>query len=410
MTQPVWVLLKKELTEVLRDKRTLLITLGLPVVLYPALLTFIGAATALGKQRLATEELTVAIVSDDAAALVASQPPPAHTTFVRMTADDATVALREKRVAAAVDAPAGAAAGLTAQEQAQVTLWYTKRYDRSMEAQERLTRLLRELGRQQLVARLQQASLPAQFAEPVITNSVDIDFQRDLGPLIASRALPLILLLMLFMGALYSAVDLTAGEKERGTLETLLVAPVKPLQVMLAKYLTVTLTAVAATLANLAAMSVTFAFGLSLGTDVDLSMRLGFWQVAVLLVCLMPAAAMASGIALAVASLAKSFKEGQSLMTPVVMVAMAPGLIATMPGIELNPFTAAIPLVNLGLLVKATVLNDASALSVAIVFASATFGAYGSLTLAANAFTSEALRFGGTESWRELFRRRGNHS
>jgi ABC-type Na+ efflux pump permease subunit len=206
------------------------------------------------------------------------------------------------------------------------------------------------------------------------------------------------------MGAIYPALDTTAGEKERGTLETLLVAPVRPLEVMLAKYLTVALVSTLASLMNLAAMGVTFMVGLQLGGPTPIRLELGAGQLATLLACLVPCAFMVSGLCLVVASLARNFKEGQALLTPVMLVATLPGILALMPGIELNAGTALLPLLNVALLVKATILGTASGLHVALTVLSVGACAAVTLALAANAFQSEALRFGGTESWRDLFR------
>src|SRR5258706_15664336 len=120
------------------------------------------------------------------------------------------------------------------------------------------------------------------------TSEVDVDLCQDLGHYVCSRLLPLLLLVMLFMWAVAPAVDLTAGEKERGTLETLLVAPVSALEVMKAKFIAVTLTAAVAALANLAAMSATFALGMSVDGALRVTMSLSLRQVLVLLCCLLP--------------------------------------------------------------------------------------------------------------------------
>jgi ABC-type Na+ efflux pump permease subunit len=201
--------------------------------------------------------------------------------------------------------------------------------------------------------------------------------------------------MMLFIGALYPAVDLTAGEKERGTLETLLVCPVRPVQVMAAKYLTVALVSVVSTLVNLLAMAGTFGAGLSLAGEASTTMRFSPGQVGVMLACLVPAALLVSGVSLAVASMARTFKEGQSLMTPVMLVGLAPALVSQMPGIELTTVTALVPLLNVALLVKAAVLGTATALHVVLTVGSVLISALGALKWAASAFDSEVFRFGG---------------
>ena len=156
--------------------------------------------------------------------------------------------------------------------------------------------------------------------------------------------------------------------------------------------------------ANLAAMAGTFAFGLKLDGALSTTLHFTAGQVLTLLACLIPAAFMVSGVTLAIASLARNFKEAQSLLTPVTMVGILPGMLSLMPGVELNALTAAVPLLNVALMVKAVVLGAAQPLHVVITVVSILISSLGALKLAANAFTSEALRFGGTESWRALFR------
>ena len=170
-----------------------------------------------------------------------------------------------------------------------VTVGYTKRFDRSVEGLDRLRPVVEALNQKTLAVRLEARELTLDFVQPVKLDPVDLDFQKDLGPLIASRLLPMVLLMMLILGALYPAVDLTAGEKERGTLETLLVSAVRPVDIMAAKYLTVSVIAVVTALANLGAMAATFGLGISLGGPTATTFSLTAPQVAMMFACLVPA-------------------------------------------------------------------------------------------------------------------------
>lgn len=399
----IFTLFKKELIDSLRDRRTLIMMLLVPVVLYPGMMLLVGTVMAAGKEKLSREVIPIGVLGDDAEKFLEAAKLSPNSPRVPTTLNDGAEKMREKQLWALVDAPDGAWGGLLSKKQATVTVRYTKRHDRSIEAYDRIRKALDALGKEHLSLRLAEAELPTEFVEPVKMNAIDVDFDKDLGPLIASRVLPVLLLVMLFMGALYPAIDVTAGEKERGTLETLLVAPVRPLQVMFAKYLTVTLISVLASVANLAAMGVTFAFGISLDSGLKASMNLSMGQLLTLFACFVPAALTASGVSLAVGSLARSFKEAQSLLTPVTLVAIVPGMLALMPGIELNTWTALVPLLNIALLVKAVILGAAQPLHVVLTLLSLSALALFSLKMAANAFQSEALRFGGAESWKSLF-------
>lgn len=404
------ILLGKELLDVARDRRTLVLTILLPVLLYPGILLLMGAIIAAGQARLKNEPLTVAIVGEATAKLLAASAPPPKTTFQPMTRAQAEALLKDQKIAAAVQAPDDVEARLSSGGQAVVTVLYTKRFDRSMEGLDRVRPLLEALNGKTLELRLDELHLEKGFVQPVKTDAVDLDFQKDLGPLIASRLLPIILLMMLILGALYPAVDLTAGEKERGTLETLLVAAVRPVDVMAAKYVTVAIVAVVTALANLGAMGVTFGLGISLGGPQSTTFSLTLSQVGVMLVCLVPAALLLSGISLAVSSTARTFKEGQTLMTPVMLACIAPALVSQMPGIELNAVTALIPLLNVALLIKAAVLGTATPLQVALTAASISVFAVIAVKVAASAFNSEVFRFAGTGGWGSLFSRRSNRT
>lgn len=396
------ILLGKELLDVTRDRRTLLLTVLLPVLLYPGILLLMGAIIAAGTQRLKNEPLTVAVVGASTLELLAKKPVPAKTTWALHERAQAERLLLDQKISAVVDAPQDAAAELEAGRQVVVTILYTKRFDRSVEALDRVRPVLESINGDALKLRLEARQLEAGFVQPVKADAVDLEFQKDLGPLIASRLLPIVLLMMLILGALYPAVDLTAGEKERGTLETLLVSGARPVDVMAAKYLTVSAVAVVTALANLAAMAATFGFGLSFGGPATTTFQLSFGQVLTMLACLVPAALLLSGVSLAVASTARTFKEGQSLMSPLMLVCLAPALLSQMPGVELNHFTALVPLLNVALLIKASVLGNATALQVALTMGSVLAFALIALKLAASAFNSEVFRFGGTEGWRAL--------
>ena len=149
-------------------------------------------------------------------------------------------------------------ARLSSGGQAVVTVLYTKRFDRSMEGLDRVRPLLEALNGKTLELRLDELHLEKGFVQPVKTDAVDLDFQTDLGPLIASRLLPIILLMMLILGALYPAVDLTAGEKERGTLEQLRVTSLSSGQLIVGKLLPYLVISLVATTLILIAARVLF--------------------------------------------------------------------------------------------------------------------------------------------------------
>lgn len=215
---------------------------------------------------------------------------------------------------------------------------------------------------------------------------------------------PLILILMTVTGAVYPAIDLTAGERERGTLEALISAPVPRRELLLAKYVAVLCVAVLTAVANLAAMTATaYITGLE-------SLLLGAggltWIVMLkVLGVLTVFAGFFSAILLAVTSFARSFKEAQAYLIPVMLVSIAPGILSLMPGLELTWGLSVTPLANLVLVTRD--LFEGQPLGATAVVALISTAIYAALALvwAARIFGTDAVLYGSSGSWSDLWER-----
>jgi ABC-2 type transport system permease protein/sodium transport system permease protein len=215
---------------------------------------------------------------------------------------------------------------------------------------------------------------------------------------------PLVLLMMTITGAVYPAIDLTAGERERGTLESLIAAPVSRLGVLMAKYVAVLTVALLTAGMNLAAMSITiYSSGL-------MSLLVGPGQHPLMLVLellglLLLFASFFSALLLVVTSFAKSFKEAQAYLIPLMLVTLAPGLLSLSPTLELSLPLAVTPLVNVVLLARDVFAGSATMFMTLIVATSTILCAACSIALAARIFGSDAILYGSGGSWSDLFRR-----
>jgi len=216
--------------------------------------------------------------------------------------------------------------------------------------------------------------------------------------------IPLILILMTITGAVYPAIDLTAGERERGTLETLMAAPVPRLGLLGGKYVAVLTVALLTAGANLVAMTITLA---STGLGAKLFGPAGLSPVVLLQVfaLLVLFAAFFSAILLAVTSFARSFKEAQAYLIPLMLLSLAPGMMTLMPGLELNRTLAVTPLVNIVLLARDLLQGMVNPLLALIAVVSTVVYAVAAIGLAARVFGTDALLYGSEASWSDLFRR-----
>lgn len=215
---------------------------------------------------------------------------------------------------------------------------------------------------------------------------------------------PLVLILMTITGAVYPAIDLTAGERERGTLESLMAAPLPRLAVLIAKYIAVVTVAMLTAVINLVAMMVTVATS-GLTTVLFGDKGLAPQSILAVLILLVLFAAFFSAVLLLITSFARSFKEAQAYLIPLMVVSLAPGFMSVMPGLELNAIFSVIPLANIVLLTRDVLEGDAPLVYGAIaVLSTLLYGAL-ALALAARVFGSDAILYGSEGSWSDLFHR-----
>jgi ABC-2 type transport system permease protein/sodium transport system permease protein len=202
---------------------------------------------------------------------------------------------------------------------------------------------------------------------------------------------PLILILMTITGAVYPAIDLTAGERERGTLEILMAAPLPRLSVLLAKYAAVMTVAVLTALVNLGAMALTLKVS-GLGPRLLGEGGLSPLLLAEVFGLLLLFAAFFSAVLLALTSRAHSFKEAQAYLIPLVLLSLLPGTLSLVPGLHLGGALLLVPLLNTVLLARDLLAGNAEPAAAAVVVASTLAYALGAICVAARLFGAEAVR------------------
>lgn len=219
-----------------------------------------------------------------------------------------------------------------------------------------------------------------------------------------STLVPLILILMTIAGGVYPAIDLTAGERERGTLEMLAAAPVPRIAILAGKYVAVVTVAVLTALVNLLGMAITLAAtgmsGLVMGAG-------GFDPLILLQVfgLLVLFASFFSAVLLALTSFARSFKEAQAYLIPLMLFSLAPGLLALTPGLQLSLPLAVTPLVNMVLLARDVMAQNVEVVPAIIAIVATILYAAAAVSVAASIFGADAVLYGGTGSWAEMLKR-----
>ena len=228
-------------------------------------------------------------------------------------------------------------------------------------------------------------------------------------PSMLATVVPLVLLLMTITGAVYPAIDLTAGERERGTMEPLMASPVPPIRVLIAKYVAVVTVALLTAVANMTAMLVTlWASGLWSTIAGQAGFSLG--SLVAMFGLLVLFAGFFAAVLLALTSYARSFKEAQAYLIPVMLVSIAPGMMALLPGTRLDGPLAIAPLLNIVVLSRELLAGTATlAPSVVAIFSTIVYAA-AAMAVAARLFGTDATHRTDDASIASLLRRPSNGS
>ncbi len=238
-----------------------------------------------------------------------------------------------------------------------------------------------------------------QILEPIKYEKVDITNSAKKAGMLLGQVIPFILIIGVLFGSIYPAIDVMAGEKERGTLETLFSLPISNMELVIGKYMAVSASAILTSLLNIISMSCTLGYFMKAESIYNPSMMhinysvLG-GAVLITVVSVILFAQVVSALAMCVCSFAKTFKEAQNYITPLMLIIMVPAYISMIPNISLSRITATIPVVNISLLIKSVISLRANMKMVSLVLIVNLIFVLISLVLLSKIFNSEDILFG----------------
>lgn len=419
-----WMFTWKELCETLRDRRTTVTLFVMPVLLYPLvglMLQFVAVSDASRR----APEYRIAIRTEEEAArlsslmragdqLLRAQTPPtpiigdggAAEPTVQLLVPEQEAEFNLSETVAGGIADIGVRVVISEQQRTEggpevdIELYEVEDSPSSRDAAAYVRHRL--VAANLFTATNVIAESGAVFAVPFRERTVWLKPAERTSAILG--LLPLVLLLMTVTGGVYPAIDLTAGERERDTLETLMAMPVAKVRLLMAKYLAVLTVTLLTGAMNILAMSVTvYALrveGILFGeTGLTLSLILRLLSM-LFLFSLFYAA-----LLLLVTSSARSFKEAQALLIPLMLVTIAPGLLIMLPGWRLEGWLIVMPVTNMLLMARELLEGTLSFLPAMIAAASTLLFAAAALSLAARLFGADSVLTGGGSGWRDMFSR-----
>jgi sodium transport system permease protein len=257
--------------------------------------------------------------------------------------------------------PKDFATEINGQLQTDVKIFAQASKDKSRIAVTRIESLLGTYRDKLATENLRAKQISAAEIRPFHVHKFDLSSDVSKRAAVWSRVLPFVVFIWALTGAFYPAIDLCAGEKERGTLETLLSSPASRTEIVWGKLLTVMTFSMGTSMLNLFSMSFTGLFVInSMARMSQGAMALGtppFHAFGWLIVALVPLSALFSATSLAIASFARSSKEGQYYLMPILMISVPLMMLPMMPGAELDLGTSLIPISGLMLVLRALIEN-----------------------------------------------------
>ena len=353
-TKRMFTLFKRELTDILRDKKTLFMMLVVPIIIYPLLI--IGMAFLMSSVMNSQAEKTYLVAFDGEdelsakiADIIENNPDKLSYKLEIVQKSDCKKALE----AGDIDIYVSKASD------GRIALCYLSAKDRSNTALDALTDAF-EIYREELQKeRIDEAGLDADYLlNPIHYEGEDLSStEESVGNMIGS-IIPFFIVTMILLGALYPSIDVTAGEKERGTLETLLTLPITNFEMIMSKFLAVSCIACVSAILNVFSMGGAMAFlvssSMSLAENINLEIHYETFIPGILftLVVMVFFALLVTAVCMCTCVFAKNFKEANNYVTPVMLIFMFGSYAAMIPDLELTAQTAAIPIVNVALLVE----------------------------------------------------------
>lgn len=342
----------KEIQGAIRDRRTLISMIVIPLIFYPLLFLVIGYFSVLGQKNSEAQPSAISIIgAENATQLVTLLKQDKDIEIISSESEvNPEHELMEGSIHLTIQIPDVVEENYTGESKTTpkpIIIEYDSTVQRSQTARKRVLALLEHYREDLIQVRLNKIGLESDFLEPYQEQWLDLAPQEKKVGFLLGSILPHFIIILIFVGAMHSAVDITAGEKERGTMATLLVSQLSRLEIVLGKYFSVmTISAVSMFLGltglSIALLVPAFLLGETFLTGVHFSATIFF----LFLLTLIPLVGLASSILILIGIFARNNREASTYITPIYMIAIFLAMISLSQGIELAKPLFLIPILN----------------------------------------------------------------
>ena len=346
---------KKELTDVLRDRRTLFFMIVMPVIVMP--LIFIGALKFQQYQSKKSEEkiLNIAIINETSDTQIRDYllEQKGVELVENINLDSLELGIKNDSLQGGLYIGKNFLNDISSNTMGKVEVYY-KSSDLMSKAKNRINNALESYKKKVVSERLSRFNVDKTLLEPLDIVTKDMSTKKETMGKALGGVVPYMLVIFIFLGAMYPAIDLGAGEKERGSLETLLSSPATKFEITVGKLMVVSLAGMVSGLISVVGISSPLYFIDSIPDQIKTTVLeiINPFMIISVITLMIPIAIFFASMLLSISFYARSFKEAQSLMGPLNIIILVPLMLTLGPGIEIDHITALIPLINVGLLTK----------------------------------------------------------
>jgi sodium transport system permease protein len=353
----IFTIFKKELKDTLRDRRTFMTMIVIPVLIFPIILNlFVGVSESYSEES-ATKKVKIGIVSEgdnsiskelkEIPKIIGEKEIISYKDTLSLIKD-----IRKDSIQIGLFVNSNFNLHLKEKTAAPIMVYFNAT---EMGMQDRAEQYLTIMQNNAKRKRCQELQINESELNPILPSYVNVASDKEMIGKLAGGILPYIFIAFGFIGCMYPAIDLFTGEKERGTIETLLTTPVKRWQILFGKMGVVVLSGLLAATCALVGLFLSIEVFKLVEDQALLSIIHSILSpsfIIALFALLFPLTIFFAGVMIPIAIYAKTFKEAQSIITPLNIVMVLPAMIGFFPGIELDLMTACIPVVNVVLSTK----------------------------------------------------------
>jgi len=350
------LIFRKELKDTLRDRNILISQFLLPLVLYP-LVVIITSTLLTGQIKRAEESISRVYVVNGHLSPILSQIIADTPDFKEITTDDPKRTLEEGNMDLIIFIPKDYTEDPMCDETFQIKFNYNSTSELSLMAKSRIDDLLQKYNDLLVQNRLKSRGLSYEMMRPLKLSGFTVSSKtREAGSMIGGF-LPFLIILFTITAGFLPALDVIVGEKERGTLETLLVSRITKCDIVIGKFLAVWTTALLSTFLHLISSTLTFA---TFAQEVLEKLPISFTWTAFLTVIflIIPLTGFVCAVIMAVTMIAKSYKEGSNYLSAMTLLMFMPLSIVFSPSLTANYLTSMVPIFNISILFRDILKGD----------------------------------------------------